>query len=128
MDELVAGPRNKLAEALDALVTQLNDGKILQRASFNGVLDAIALNRAFAGTITDGTLLEAAASLEQAIGVAIDDAEAKKTSSATWSDLLSAHKTSLVAAIGPVAEAAKDSAVVEQVRLRLNARVRPVDV
>jgi Protein of unknown function (DUF3150) len=128
MDELVAGPRNALAEALDGLVKQLQDGKILQRASFNAVLDAIALNRAFAGTITDAKLLDTAKALEQAIDTAIVDAETNKTSSMSWSDLLSAHKGDLTAAIAPVAEAAKDSAAVEQVRRRLNVRVRPVDV
>jgi hypothetical protein len=128
MDELVAGPRTALAGALDALVAQLNEGKILQRSSFNAVLDAIALNRAFAGTITDATLLDTSQALKGAIDKAIADAEAHKTGSRSWSELLSAHKAGLAEAIGPVAEAAKDSAAVEQVRRRLNARVRPVDV
>jgi hypothetical protein len=128
MDELATGPRNLLAGALDELIVQLKEGKVLQRASFNAVLDAIALNRAFAGTITDTTLLDASKALHDTIDAAIADAETKKNSSTSWSDLLSAHKGKLVEAIGPVAAAAKDSAVVEQVRLRLNQRVRPVDV
>jgi hypothetical protein len=127
MDELVAGPRKVLAESLDGLIQQLQDGKIIQRASFNAVLDAIALNRAFAGTITDAKLLATSQALEQAIDKAIVTAENNKTSSTSWSDLLSAHKGDLEKAIAPVAEAAKDSAAVEQVRRRLNARVRPVD-
>jgi hypothetical protein len=128
MDELVAGPRKVLAEALDALIHQLQEGKILQPKSFNAVLDAIALNRAFAGTITDTKLLATSQALEKAIDLALVDAEANKTWSMTWSDLLSAHKGDLTAAIAPVAEAAKDSAAVEQVRRRLNERVRLVDV
>ena len=91
-------------------------------------MNAIALNRAFAGTITDTKLLATARALEEAIDTALVDAEANKTSSTSWSDLLSVHKGDLAAAIMPVAEAAKDSAAVEQVRRRLNARVRPVDV
>jgi hypothetical protein len=128
MDELVSGPRNALAEALDGLIKQLQEGLILKPQSFNAVLNAIALNRAFAGTITDNKLMETARTLEQAIETALDDAETNKTSSKTWSELLSAHKGDLAAAIGPVAEAAKDSAAVEQVRRRLNVRVRSVDV
>ena len=128
MDELVSGPRTVLAESLDALVKQLQDGKIIQRSSFNAVLDAIALNRAFAGTITDSKLLATSQALEKAIDSAIVDAETNKTGTTSWSDLLSAHKGDLAAAIAPVAEAAKDSAAVEQVRRRLNVRVRPVDV
>jgi hypothetical protein len=128
MEELMTGPRNALAEALENLVKQLQDGKILQPASFNAVLNAIALNRSFAGTITDAKLLATSKALEEAIDTAIVDAEANKTSSKSWSDLLSVHKGDLTAAIIPVAEAAKDSAAVEQVRRRLNARVRPVDV
>ena len=128
MDELVSGPRNALAESLDALIKQLQDGKIIQPKSFNAVLDAIALNRAFAGTITDTKLMATAKALEEVIDTALVDAEANKTSSTRWSDLLSVHKADLAAAIVPVATAAKDSAAVEQVRRRLNARVRPVDV
>jgi hypothetical protein len=128
MDELVSGPRLTLASAMDDLIKQLSAGKILKRGSFNGVLDAIALNRAFAGTITDAKLLAAATALEKKIGEAIEDAETNVSSTQTWSDLLWKHKATLTEAIGPVAEATKDSAAVEQVRRHLNARVRPVDV
>jgi hypothetical protein len=128
MEELVSGPRDALSGALDTLAAQLKDGKIIQPASFNAVLNAIALNRSFAGTITDSNLLATSTALKQAIDAALADAESKKTSSISWSDLLSGHKEKLAQAIAPVAEAAKDSAAVEQVRLRLTARVRPVDV
>jgi hypothetical protein len=128
MDELVSGPRTALAEALDALIKQLQDGLILKPQSFNAVLNAISLNRAFAGTITDDKLMATARTLENAIHTALDDAESKMTSSTTWSSLLSVHKADLAKAIAPVAEATKDSAAVEQVRRRLNVRVRSVDV
>ena len=128
MDELVSGPRLALADALDKLVKQLNDGKVLQPASFNAVLNAIALNRSFAGSITDSTLLDVSQTLQKTIDKALEEAEANKTGSISWSDLLSAHKGDLAAAIAPVAAAAKDSAAVEQIRKRLNTRVRSVDV
>ena len=128
MDELVSGPRIVLAKALDEMVNQLQNGKVLKRSSFNGVLDAIALNRNFANTITDDALLAASISLQTTIEDAVKDAEANKSSCLSWNEILWGHKQNLLEAVTPVADAAMDSTAVEQIRRRLNARVRPVDV
>lgn len=125
MDQLVEGPRRTLAEAIERLNQQLTEGEIIRRDSFNAVLDAIALNRAFAGTVTDQTLLDTSKDLEEKIIRAIGEAESQKNSTNTYSDLLAGHKDGLIAALGPVVAAANDNVAVAQVRKRL--RVRTVD-
>jgi hypothetical protein len=128
MDQLVEGPRKVLDEAIAGLIQQLSTGEIVRRDSFNAVLDAIALNRNFAGTVTNQALLDTARALEDKITEAIGDAEAKKTSSNTYSDLLSGHKDTLLAAMKPVVAAAQDQVAMAQVRQQLHTRVRRVDI
>jgi hypothetical protein len=126
MDALVEGPRKVLAEAIERLTDQIRNGEILRRDSFNAVLDAIALNRAFAGSVTDEALLETSRDLEEKITDAIAQAEAAKTSTNTYSDLLGQHAQALLGAIQPVAAAANNATAVAEVRRKI--RVRTVDV
>jgi len=106
LDQLITGPRQQLADAVESLYTQINEGKILSASSFSAASNAIALVRSFK-TLADEDLL---ARINQLDGLLVSTHEAlrDKPSSVSATAMIREHAPAISQALTQVKAACDD--------------------